>query len=142
MILFQWSIGRSHKTSLTVSRLDCMCRWFEVVVPGGCVQFKYQKKTIKIIVLHGFIFFLRPSCWDIFHIVIFAWLYHKVKGTLTDFIKRFLLLSLGRYLCLWTIGPWGYHLSSSQCFIRYIYYWNLMELLIKLRFSSLNHRWP
>jgi len=26
------------------------------------------------------------------------------------------LLSLGRYLCWWTINPRGYHPPSSQCF--------------------------
>ena len=37
-----------------------------------------------------------------------------------------LLLSLGRYLCQWTISPRGHHLSSSQCFgtgMLYYYHW-------------------
>ena len=37
-----------------------------------------------------------------------------------------LLLSLGRYLCQWTISPRGHHPSSSQCFgtgMLYYYHW-------------------
>ena len=30
------------------------------------------------------------------------------------------LLSLGRYLCWWTISPWGYHPPSSQCFYHWV----------------------
>ena len=32
-----------------------------------------------------------------------------------NLISKFLLLSLGRYLCLWTICPRVYHPPSSQC---------------------------
>jgi len=32
------------------------------------------------------------------------------------------LLSLGRYLCWWTISPQGYHPSSSQCFDTDMFY--------------------
>ena len=76
----------------------------------------------------------------------------------TFIITLFLLLSLGGYLCWWTISPWGYHSLSSlgfyhwvdtsvsgllvpggiiysvvwasprTWFIRYIYYWNLLFL--------------
>ena len=30
------------------------------------------------------------------------------------------LLSLGRYLCWWTISPWGYHPPSSQCYYHWV----------------------
>jgi hypothetical protein len=33
-----------------------------------------------------------------------------------NFISTFLLLSLGRYFCWWTISPRVYHPPSSQCF--------------------------
>jgi len=32
------------------------------------------------------------------------------------YIYCFLLHSLVRYLCWWTISPWWYHSPSSQCF--------------------------
>ena len=32
-----------------------------------------------------------------------------------------MFLSLGRYLCWWTISPRGYHLPSSQCFYHWVY---------------------
>ena len=35
-------------------------------------------------------------------------------------ISTFLLLSLGRYLCCWTISPRGYHPPSSQCFYHWV----------------------
>ena len=35
----------------------------------------------------------------------------------------FLLLSLGRYLCWWTISPRGYHQPSSRCFHTHMVYW-------------------
>ena len=35
-------------------------------------------------------------------------------------ISTFLLLSLGRYRCWWTISPRGYHPSSSQCFYHWV----------------------
>ena len=31
-----------------------------------------------------------------------------------------MFLSLGRYLCWWTISPWLYHQSSSQCFYHWV----------------------
>jgi len=33
-----------------------------------------------------------------------------------NLISTFLLLSLGRYLCWWTINSRGYYPTSSQCF--------------------------
>jgi len=33
-----------------------------------------------------------------------------------NLISTFLLLSLDRYHCWWTISPRGYHPPSSQCF--------------------------
>jgi len=51
-------------------------------------------------------------------------------------MSTFLLRSLGRYLCWWTISPRGYHstscpvvgASAQTWFIRYIYHWNLQFL--------------
>jgi len=40
----------------------------------------------------------------------------KVALNSTKFDIYVLLLSLGRYLCWWTISPRGYHPPSSQCF--------------------------
>jgi hypothetical protein len=52
-------------------------------------------------------------------------------------------------ICWWTINSRGYHppiflvsASALTWFIRNIYYWNLQLLdNVKLRFSSLMHRW-
>jgi len=58
-------------------------------------------------------------------------IYSRNASCALTLISTFLLLSLGRYLCWWTISPQGYHPPSSQCFgtdmifIRYIYYWNV-----------------
>ena len=44
----------------------------------------------------------------------------------TKFNIYILLLSLGRYLCWWTISPRGYHPPRSQCFdtdMVYYYHW-------------------
>jgi hypothetical protein len=38
----------------------------------------------------------------------------------TKFDIYLLLLSLGRYLCWWTISPRGYHPSSSQCYYHWV----------------------
>jgi hypothetical protein len=42
------------------------------------------------------------------------------EGYSRNLISTFLLLSLGRYLCWWTISPWGYHPSSSQCYYHWV----------------------
>ena len=41
--------------------------------------------------------------------------YRNMSCTLT-LVSMFLLLSLGRYLCWWTISTRGNHMSSSQCY--------------------------
>ena len=40
-------------------------------------------------------------------------------------VQQSVFLSLGRYLCWWTISPWVYHQSSSQCF----YHWSIHLLV-------------
>jgi len=42
--------------------------------------------------------------------------YSRNESCALNLISTFLLLSLGRYLCWWTISPWGYHPPSSQWF--------------------------
>ena len=40
-----------------------------------------------------------------------------------NLISKFLLLSQGRYLCLWTICPRVYHVPSSQCLFNLSLMW-------------------
>jgi len=44
------------------------------------------------------------------------WRLFQKRVVRTKFDIYVLLLSLGRYLCWWTISPRGYHPPSSQCF--------------------------
>jgi len=41
--------------------------------------------------------------------------YSRNASCALNLISTFVLLSLGRYLCWWTISPRGYHPPSSQC---------------------------
>jgi len=41
--------------------------------------------------------------------------YSRNASCALNLISTFLLLSLGRYLCWWTISPWGHHPPSSRC---------------------------
>ena len=40
-----------------------------------------------------------------------------------------MFLSLGRYLCCWTISPRGYHQHSSQCFYHWVVFLSLGRYL-------------
>jgi len=42
--------------------------------------------------------------------------YSRNVSCAINLISTFLLLSLGRYLCRWTISPRGYYPPNSQCF--------------------------
>jgi hypothetical protein len=46
--------------------------------------------------------------------------YSRNVSCALNLISTFLLLSLGWYLCWWTISPWGYHPPSSQCYYHWV----------------------
>jgi hypothetical protein len=47
----------------------------------------------------------------------------------------FLLLSLDRYLCWWTISPWRHHSLSSQCVSKSLSFGNNIQLLFLLEYK-------
>ena len=44
----------------------------------------------------------------------------RTASSSSNLISTFVLLSLGRYLCCWTINLRGYPLLSSQCFYHWV----------------------
>ena len=52
------------------------------------------------------------------------------------FFDNFLLQSLGRYLCWWTIDPWGHHQTSRRCFVIDIVYYIYMYYYRNLEFPN------
>jgi hypothetical protein len=57
--------------------------------------------------------------WFVLRIVYFFYMKYCVFSVwfvFIDYISMFVLLSLGRYPCWWTICPWGYHQPSMQDF--------------------------
>ena len=79
--------------------------------PFGVFEFSPGFSEVRVAqYLAFYVIFFRSF---FFRLSLFCWLLYL--------ISTFVLLSLGRYLCWWTICPRGYHLPSSQCFGTCIY---------------------
>ena len=106
----------SSSQSITSIYWPCNCtvRVFVLIQISDCVWSYWSNTQHLFRISRGCV----PHDWRAWIMSLFFQVQNNLERLLMSkrLISMCLLLSLGRYLCWWTIIPWGYHPPSSQCF--------------------------